>query len=194
MKKNFDQETRRRGDELEKAILRATLDELQNVGYTHLTMEAIAAKSGTSKNSLYRRWPSRAKIVVAALSMYGPKMPETIPDTGSLREDLIVWLTEFSDYVQKIGLEVIHGVFAEYYAKITDQTVNIGRHPRRQDIAMMLERAKKRGEIKHSQFSPRILSLPINLLQNELLISKTPLSRDSITEIVDDILLPLVTR
>jgi AcrR family transcriptional regulator len=194
MEKKSDQETRRHGEELEKVILQVTWDELQREGYTHTTMEAIAAKSGTSKNSLYRRWPSRARIAHAAFSMYGPKMPEACQDTGSLREDLIVWLTRLSDYVQKINPELIHGLFADYFAKTTEQPMNLERHRHIQDVMKILERAQERGEIKQRQYSPRILSLPIDLMFNELLYTMTPLSSDSIVEIVDEIFIPLVTK
>jgi AcrR family transcriptional regulator len=193
MDRGHDQETRRRGKELEEAILHAAWDELQNVGYTHLTMEAVAAKSGTSKASLYRRWPSRAKIVLAALRLYGPKLPERNPDTGSLREDLIAWLTGFTNYLQTIGMETIRGLIAEQFTQIPGTTLSKESHSGIQDISIMLEHAKERGEIQHSQFAPRILSLPINLLQHELLISNTSLSYKAITEIVDDIFMPLVT-
>jgi AcrR family transcriptional regulator len=194
MEKKSDQETRRHGAELEKVILQVTWEELQKARYSRMTMEAVAAKSGTSKNSLYRRWPSRAKIALAALNMYGPKMPEVCSDTGSLREDLIIWLTCLSDYVQKIGPELIHGLFADYFAKTTEQPMNLERHRHIQDVMKILERAQERGEIKHRQYSPRILSLPIDLMFNELLYTMTPLSSDSIVEIVDEIFLPLVTK
>ncbi|HET6737281.1 MAG TPA: helix-turn-helix domain-containing protein, partial [Kribbella sp.] len=60
------QVTRRRGAALEEAILRAAVEELQEVGYRELTMDGVAARAGTSKNVIYRRWPSRAALCVAA--------------------------------------------------------------------------------------------------------------------------------
>jgi len=50
--------TRRRGAELEAALLDAAWDELQAVGYAGLTMEAVADRAGTSRAVLYRRWPN----------------------------------------------------------------------------------------------------------------------------------------
>jgi AcrR family transcriptional regulator len=52
--------TRRRGAELEQAILRAALDELAETGYSGLAMDRVARRAGTNKNAIYRRWPSRA--------------------------------------------------------------------------------------------------------------------------------------
>ena len=54
--------SRRRGTKLEDALLDAAWEELQEVGYTRLTMEAVAARAGTSKPVLYRRWPNRARL------------------------------------------------------------------------------------------------------------------------------------
>ncbi|MEV6880175.1 TetR/AcrR family transcriptional regulator [Amycolatopsis sp. NPDC051128] len=58
--------TRRRGTELEDAILRAAAEELAESGYAGLTMERVAQRAGTNKNALYRRRPNRAALGVAA--------------------------------------------------------------------------------------------------------------------------------
>src|ERR671937_754114 len=55
--------TRRRGAALEAAILDATWTELAAVGYERLSMEGVAARAGTSKAVLYRRWPNRADLL-----------------------------------------------------------------------------------------------------------------------------------
>ena len=52
--------TRRRGAELEGVILRAAAEELTESGYAGLTMDRVARRAGTNKNTIYRRWPSRA--------------------------------------------------------------------------------------------------------------------------------------
>jgi len=58
--------TRRRGAELDRAILRAALDELAEAGYPGLTMDRVAKRAGTNKNAIYRRWPNRAALGLAA--------------------------------------------------------------------------------------------------------------------------------
>ncbi|MGH8964117.1 MAG: helix-turn-helix domain-containing protein, partial [Actinomycetes bacterium] len=58
---------RRRGEKLHSALYAATLAELVEVGYAELTMNAVARRAGASKGSLYRRWSSRAELVVEAL-------------------------------------------------------------------------------------------------------------------------------
>src|SRR5690606_9634111 len=82
---------RRRGAELEQAILRAAAAELQEVGYARLTMDRVAKRAGTNKNAIYRRWPSRAELGVAAYRQLVRDTME-LPDTGSLREDALTIL------------------------------------------------------------------------------------------------------
>ena len=76
--------TRRRGEELERAILRAAAEELRESGYAGMTMDRVAARAGTNKNAIYRRWPHRAALGIAAYRRLSDDvMPK--PDTGTLR-------------------------------------------------------------------------------------------------------------
>ncbi|WP_327086390.1 TetR/AcrR family transcriptional regulator [Nonomuraea sp. NBC_01738] len=79
---------RRRGDALNAAIFQAVLAELAEVGYARLTMEGVAERARTGKASLYRRWPTRIELVMAAVYHALPD-PAATPDTGSLRDDLL---------------------------------------------------------------------------------------------------------
>ena len=68
-------------------LLRATQDLLIEEGFERLTMDAVAKRCGASKATLYRRWPSKIALVVAAAAALFS--PPDLPDTGSLREDLL---------------------------------------------------------------------------------------------------------
>lgn len=78
--------TRRRNGFREEAILSAAFDVLLEVGYDRLTMEAVAARAGASKATLYRHWDSKGPLVVDALARSVPSCE--VPDTGSLAGDL----------------------------------------------------------------------------------------------------------
>jgi len=52
---------------LEAAIFQVVLQELAETGYVNFSIERIAARAGTSKPVIYRRWPTRARLVYAAL-------------------------------------------------------------------------------------------------------------------------------
>src|SRR5919108_3486340 len=80
--------SRRRGVALEQAVLQAAIDELLTVGYTRLTMDRVAERAGTNKNAIYRRWPSRAALAVAAYRQMAAGELQ-VPDTGELRGDVL---------------------------------------------------------------------------------------------------------
>src|ERR687890_278970 len=79
--------TRRRGSALETAILTAAADELVEHGYAGLTMDRVAQRAGTNKNAIYRRWPDRLALGVAAYRQLATTIDP--PDTGTLREDAL---------------------------------------------------------------------------------------------------------
>src|SRR5262245_16865765 len=88
--------TRRRGAELEEALLEAAWQELVAVGYARFTIEGVAARAGTSRPVLYRRWPDRSERAVAAVRHFGRSEPIPMPDTGSVRDDLVTLLRDAS--------------------------------------------------------------------------------------------------
>src|SRR3954449_1051343 len=71
----------------ELQILDAALEVLAEVGYDRLTMDAVAQRAKASKATLYRRWNSKATLVVDALASQKASPP--VPDTGTLRTDLL---------------------------------------------------------------------------------------------------------
>src|SRR6266536_1308207 len=82
---------RRRGTALEQAILQAAIEELIAGGYLDLTMDRVARRAGTNKNAIYRRWPNRAALAIAAYrQMAGSEAP--VADTGTLRTDVLATL------------------------------------------------------------------------------------------------------
>src|ERR1700744_3783867 len=106
--------TRRRGAALEEALLDAAWDELQVAGYQAMTMEAVADRAGTSRAVLYRRWPKRAELVVAALRRHRPISSGEVPDTGSLRGDVLALLTRMSGQLAATGPETVYGLLGDY--------------------------------------------------------------------------------
>lgn len=73
--------------ELDTQLLTATQDLLVEQGFERLSMDAVAKRCGASKSTIYRRWPSKTALVVAAAQALF--QPPELPDTGDLREDLL---------------------------------------------------------------------------------------------------------
>jgi AcrR family transcriptional regulator len=189
--------TRRRGEILETAILQAAWDELTEVGYAHMTMERVAARARTNKAVVYRRWANKAKLVVATLSKHMPRPAKDVPDTGDLRNDVLILLRGIAQPLQTIGAETIHGLMVEHLGKDLISSIPQIMHPGTESklttaMVTILKKAELRGEASLEKISPRIVSLPIDLLRYEILITHEPISDKTINEIVDDIFMPLV--
>ena len=185
---------RRRGAALEEALLAAAWEVLATAGYGRFTMEAVAERAGTSTPVLYRRWTDRWDLALAAIRHYGDRNPVAVPDTGSLRGDLIAFLRDASSKRAAVAA-VLSMRMAEFFdetrstpQQLREQMVQ-GRIPVTDEI---FERAVARGEADPARLTPRVKAVAFDLLRNELLLTQRPVSRKVIEEIVDDVVLPLV--
>ncbi|MFD2421164.1 TetR/AcrR family transcriptional regulator [Amycolatopsis pigmentata] len=192
----MEPKTRRRGEELERAILDAAWEELTEVGYSAFTIEAVAARAATSKPVIYRRWPNRAKLMLAAWQQHVPR-PQKLPDTGNLRSDLIALFTLVATRMQGMISEVIAGVMGEAFrhpevaGALREQLREAS--PLSGAIQQLVARAVERGEFPPVDVPARATRMPLDLIRNELtLCDNTVLAPETIGEIVDEIFLPLL--
>lgn len=177
---------RRRGTTLEAAILDAAWAELGSVGYANLTMDAVATRAATSKPVLYRRWPNRAQLVLATLRRRFGSISQEVPDTGTLRGDVLALLRRVSQrYVQ--FSDVIEDLMSDL-PDVQEQSF----HVLPEVMLAILNRAAERGEIGPLELTPRIAALPLDLVRHEMFVTRAPVPEQVLTEIVDDIFLPLV--
>ncbi|MCW3159588.1 TetR/AcrR family transcriptional regulator [Micropruina sonneratiae] len=183
---------RRRGDALVNAILAATIDELREHGYAALTMDAVAERAGASKASLYRRWDCRAALVMDAVYQLAP-LPYEIPDTGGLRGDLLAALRQTAATLQGPAGAALRGMLAEALPELdrVRQLRARSRGRNRDIMAEVLRRAVERGEIPPAAVVPTRLEVGAALLRNHYLFHNEPLDDGLLTDVVDDILLPL---
>lgn len=186
---------RRRGAELDAAILDAGWEQLLDAGYAGFTIEAVAARSGAARSVVYRRWPSRLDLLEAVIRRRGDIDVIGVPDTGTLRGDVMAVLTEFSDRrARTMGL--FAALLGAYYdeAGVSPAQLRALFVPDGPSImAQIVERAVARGELATTP-PPRVLNLPADLLRHELFMTMTAVPQDTIAEIVDEVFLPLVTE
>lgn len=185
---------RRRGKALENAVLGAAYSELLEGGYTNFTMESVAARAHTSRPVLYRRWSNRADLAVAAIRYTMHKHPVKIPNTGSVRDDLIALLRQYSD--KRAVIAILFTVqMSEYFSETRsspgDLRTSVIQGDRSQ-LDVVLTRGVERGEIDARKLTPRIASLLADLLRHEAMMTFKPIPNAVIAEFVDDIFLPLV--
>ncbi|MGB3476503.1 MAG: TetR/AcrR family transcriptional regulator [Mycobacterium sp.] len=185
---------RRRGAALESALLDAAWDELNERGYDAFTVEGVAARATTSRAVLYRRWPGKPELVHAALIAAITKDPITVPDTGSLRGDVISLLRQASSRRGQLAVTVITrlgGFYRDTGINIADLR-DVLEDERGATMDKLIARAVARGEIGSDQITGRVAQLPTDLLRHDVLFTLAPPTDDAIEEIVDTVFLPLV--
>lgn len=187
--------SRRRGAELEQAILEAAWDELREVGYARLTMEAVAARAGTSKPVIYRRWGSRAELVLAAWVRQVPVRQE-VPDTGTLREDLVAMFDGIARRADSMMNEMVAGVMGEAFRhpEVAALLARQLAHPSPLTTAMetIVDNAVARAELPPVDLPARVKRLPLDLIRNEAITCGTPLDEEALASLVDDVYVPLL--
>ena len=184
---------RRRGAELESDILDAGWEQLLDAGYAGFTIDAVAARSASARSVLYRRWPTRLELLEAVIRRRGEIDVIDVPDTGTLRGDVLAVLTDFN--ARRAGtMGLFAALLGAYYdeaggspAKLRALFVPDGPSI----MSQIAERAVARGELATLP-PPRVLNLPADLLRHELFMTMAAVPQDTITEIVDDVFLPLV--
>jgi AcrR family transcriptional regulator len=185
---------RRRGPALEEALLDAAWTELTERGYDDMTIDAVAVRAGTSRAVLYRRWPNKQELVLAALAHEVGKDVVVVPDTGSLRGDVI----ELLQQANKLRIGLVAALMTRlggFYQQTGRSLADIRKFvqgDRDAVLEQIIQRAIERGEIQPEQVTDRIARLPVELFRYEILMTLQPLSDAAIEEIVDTIFLPLL--
>lgn len=186
---------RRRGAELEAALLEAAWDELDENGYSALTMEAVAARAGTSRPVIARRWPTRSELALAAIRHHFAAEPIQVPDHGTLRDDLLDYLRQANERRSQLAVPLMlrfNGILGDGNGGLADlRDQLIGGRPTGLDV--LLDRAQARGELDRATLPPMVEQLPFMLLRHELLMRMGPADDATIVSIVDDVFLPLAT-
>lgn len=188
---------RRRGPELESALLEAAWNELVEVGFAGLTMESVAARAQTGVAVLYRRWTNKDQLVFAAIERYGQAHPVEIPDTGSLRGDLLALLTGMSraraTFMAVAAAAGFSGLLTSTGLTPAQAREKLFGDQRIRGDQIIYRRAHDRGEIDLGRIPPAVLTMPFDLVRHDLLMNLEPVKPARITSIVDEIFLPLVT-
>jgi AcrR family transcriptional regulator len=185
---------RRRGEELETALLEAAWQELVEAGFAKLTMESVAVRAKTGVAVLYRRWSNKDDLVIAAIHHYGNTRRVEIPDTGNLRDDMIAILSGAST-ARVSFVAIITAAFSGLLSS-TGLTPAQVREKIMADRPMwsaeIFARAHERGEIDLDRISPTVLAMPFDLMRHDMLMTYKPIPPERVLAIVDDLFMPLV--
>ncbi|WP_020659263.1 TetR/AcrR family transcriptional regulator [Amycolatopsis benzoatilytica] len=185
--------TRRRGTALESALTDAAWDVLVEQGYHGFTYEAVAARAGTSKPVLYRRWPQREDLLIATLARHWH--PLDLPDTGSLRQDALALLRAINAKRDRT-MVLLHLKLADYFRETGTSFNDLRSRLRITDqpppFATLVDRAVERGELAEAPRSERVVNLPFDLVRHDMLMAIGAVPDATIVEIVDTVWLPLL--
>jgi len=177
----------------EREILDAALEVLSEVGYDRLTMDAVAQRAKASKATLYRRWNSKATLVVDALATQKSSPP--VPDSGDLRTDLLTafcgmgGLTDH-DTTSTFGAVMTALSTDPEFAKEFRTRVLV---PKSQLSRTLFERAAERGEIRADLDLDLVAPALAGIVLHRLFVMGEKPGPALIERVIDQIILPAVT-
>jgi AcrR family transcriptional regulator len=184
-----------RGAARERAILAAVVDVISEVGYEALTMDAVAARAGASKATIYRRWQGKADMVRAALDAYDAERNATAPDTGALRGDL-VGVLETLRATATPAYVALTGGLARAMRTDPELAASLRAHMEDEELspfAAAVERAVARGELAPDVDASLLHDVAESLLAHRITLQQ-PLDDAFVVRVVDQVLLPVLAR
>ncbi len=185
--------SRRRGTELEDAILDAAREELAELGYAKSTMSGIANRAGTSKAVLYRRWSSLPELVLDTLRSRFTNVP--VPDTGDLRDDVLDLLRQAQTNLGDTRRDTVSGLIADtvHDPRLAQRLRDLIANSALSDaMSTVLKRAAERGQIPPGPWPRRVITLPISLLRDDFVVFGIWPSDADLAAVADEVFLPLL--
>jgi AcrR family transcriptional regulator len=186
--------SRRLDEERKQAILRATYELLAETGYQGLRVDAVAARAQASKATLYRHWPTKPGLVVDAVRCCKAEVTN-LPDTGSLRGDLLAWFGELAATIGGDEGPILAGLFVALHTEpelaVELRSLRDSKIPHAEEICA---RAQRRGELRPGYNAGLIDEIvPAQCFMRAFALGE-PLDAAFVEHLVDDIILPLLTR
>jgi AcrR family transcriptional regulator len=135
--------------EVTEAISGAFFEELADVGYGRLSIDAVAKRAGVGKAAVYRRWRSKLELTLELVGQAAVAAID-VPDTGTLRGDIEQYLRNADAALQhRLASKIIPDMLAEAFRnpELADALKETIRDPRRSKANQILERAVERGEL-----------------------------------------------
>jgi AcrR family transcriptional regulator len=181
---------RPRDAHLDDVILASTRTLLTAGSYAELSMESVASHAGVGKKTLYRRWPSKARLVAhAVLDAYGRRGSFEVRETGDLREDLRAWLVEHAEFItDPANAALIRALIAAAAASTQDNGAlhELLSAPQHAGLIARLQHATEDGELVASANLDAIANALVGSLLLQVLVGVRPDHR--LTGLVDTLL------
>jgi AcrR family transcriptional regulator len=178
----------------ETELLEVTLQLLQEHGYDRLTLDAVAAHARASKATVYRRWPSKAELVLAAF-IEGVRQVAVPPETGTLRGDLL----HLGNVISQQSYDqagIIRAVLVEVsrHQALYDALQHQFLDQRKALIQGVMRDAVLRGEIDAAAISDELWDLLPGYLIFRAIMPNRPPTEHTVEALVDEVIIPSLTR
>ncbi|AKZ56264.1 putative tetR-family transcriptional regulator [Streptomyces ambofaciens ATCC 23877] len=178
--------------EREAELYEAVLDLLREVGYDALTMDAVAARTRSSKATLYRQWGGKPELVVKAIRHNKPGEISEV-DTGTLRGDLHALMAREDDCTMAQNSALMRGVAMALHQNpdlrqaFREQLVE----PEMAEFRRLLQRAVDRGEIRADcPALDFLVHMMVGGFATRTLLDDQPPTRAFLASYIDAVILP----
>jgi AcrR family transcriptional regulator len=169
-------------------VLQSTLDVIADQGVMGISVDTVAARSGVSKATIYRHWGSRARLIHAAISSLQPPLVE--PDTGSVRDDLLVLLRSLVDYFDSPTVARVFPSFLDAavrdpeLAELRQETLRMGRASFERVVRMGIAR----GELPDDIDVQLVVDLARAPIIYRRVVAQVPVRTSDVAPVVDAVL------
>ena len=177
-------------------ILDATLEILSETGYDGMTIDMVAARAKAGKATVYRRWASKEELVIDAIACMKQVDldPAKLPDTGTLRGDLVGMIKPKSLHDGGKKLKIMAGLMSMISR---DPELATAAHaaiiePRAAITRMFFERAIERGEIPADTDVETLALVSQSMAAYRTLMLQKPIDPEFLLSIIDTVILPAV--
>jgi AcrR family transcriptional regulator len=178
-----------RSARVQAAVFEATIDLLEEKGYEALSFAAIAARAGINKTSLYRRWETKDQLIVDAVSSQVVK-DFPIPDTGTLRSDLIELVRALRAFLQSSGGQALVQIATVFRGTSVASSLchDYWRH-RYPYLRPLFDRAIARGELSPGVDLQLLFEALLGILYARAFLLGEPLD-ETLPERIVDLIMP----
>ena len=203
MKKNDELATiktvgRKRDSSLDSSIIEATIEILAEVGFEKMTMDMVAAKAETGKASMYRRWSSKPELVRDALIFMSQSSVELneLPDTGTLRGDLLALLKPYAQEHSQRKFRVLRGLgsFFSDHRQLAEEAMSGIFDPMTEVNMTLMKRAKERGEISKKGDIAKACEVIVAMIIYYSQSLNKPFDKAAYSDLLDGVILPALKK
>ena len=183
---------RKRDPARDVAIIDAALAVLAESGYEGMTIDLVAARAGAARATVYRRWATKADLVLDAVTRLSRTDVDLdrLPDTGSFREDMVAMTLEQSPDEQQRRIQVVTALqsLSREDPRLADAAATAGIGPWIEAIEVLMRRAVDRGEFPPADTGALARVIPMMCIARA--VQQQPITPEFGLALIDGVVVP----